>query len=368
MDSRNPSYFYGAHQLTFSDSTVNNINGNVHNISTIVSEHKEFFTVSNLQHLRPFDQSMDGYYTAVLYNRALNSLPVVIRRFNRKEDRDRFMTLLDRYGWTPLVMKKFWTLTINGDPCLVVDSAAVYTWEEAVQGNLIEDSPLTYIKMWLQIGQLERQLQCQLAGTNSQTRKLSYDTENMDEEPRLFSMEGKIILDPEYLLGPDDLVEDEDFMKANMMFQELRMAMSKKRGTIWVDGLMSSTVYRAALMTVLGNAYRRMFSIVMPGRGYESCLVTKEVGSFKPNCSFPVLLTAVSLQFEELAREFFQERRLDELHVVLPAGVYRGSLQDKKNNDREQLPHVTVNWKALSAQTAVPFLFTESADAMNVDD
>ncbi|THU88878.1 hypothetical protein K435DRAFT_303015 [Dendrothele bispora CBS 962.96] len=64
-----------------------------------------------------------GYYTAVLYNRALNSLPVVIRRFIRKEDRDRFMALLDRYGWTPLAMKKFWALTINGDPCLVVDSA-----------------------------------------------------------------------------------------------------------------------------------------------------------------------------------------------------------------------------------------------------
>ncbi|THU88862.1 hypothetical protein K435DRAFT_969325, partial [Dendrothele bispora CBS 962.96] len=78
MGPRAPSIFHGAHQLIFRDSTVNNINGNLQNIGT---EHEELFAISNLQQLRPFDRSMTGYYTAVLYNRALNSLPVVIRRF-----------------------------------------------------------------------------------------------------------------------------------------------------------------------------------------------------------------------------------------------------------------------------------------------
>ncbi|THU93258.1 hypothetical protein K435DRAFT_195383 [Dendrothele bispora CBS 962.96] len=111
MDPRNSSFFHSAQQLEFWDSTVNNI----------VSEDEEF-VVSNLRLLQPFDPTMNEYYAALLHGRGMDPLQAVIRRFNRTEDRDRFIAFLERHCHNPLVMKKIRTITMYGDPCLIVVS------------------------------------------------------------------------------------------------------------------------------------------------------------------------------------------------------------------------------------------------------
>ncbi|THU88876.1 hypothetical protein K435DRAFT_803189 [Dendrothele bispora CBS 962.96] len=321
MDPSNPtSFFYRAQHLVFRGSTINNIGGDFHqNIS--VSEHEEFFTVSNLQQLRPFDRSREGYYTAVLYNRALNSLPVVIRRFNRKEDRDRLMILLERFGWTPFVMKKFWALTINGDPCLVVDSAPVYTWQEAVQGNLIEDT---------------QYLQTYHAWTNLQKRSwIRYgDKEDMGVQTlQLFSIEGSIVLDPEKLE-----LDNQIRPKKDIVHQELRMVMSDQWGTVWVDELMRSTVYRMEKKIGPFNGWMwdlSVFKGLLKGLDQDKNLYQDDEDRFE-DFSDP---SDDDTDNEELATDF----DMDVDSPIIPP-------------------------KPAHLQTAVPFLLTESDDAMDVDD
>ncbi|THU96967.1 hypothetical protein K435DRAFT_796899 [Dendrothele bispora CBS 962.96] len=405
MDPRNPSFFHSARQLEFRDSTVNNIHGNFYqSISTIVSEHEEF-VISNLRSLRPSDP-MNEYYVAVLHVRGMNSLQAVIRRFNRTEDRDRFIALLGKHWWNPLVMRKLWALTIHGDPCLVVDSAAVYTWREAVQGNLIKDNQMTRVKFYLQTYQF-----CQHeAGTDVERRVwiTSGGKENMGvQKLRLFSMEGSIVLDPEKL-ELDDQIRNEYQMiqpKEDILHQDLRSIISSKWGTVWADELMRSTAYRINMMMLYGNAWERLqvlssysdLSYLLDEGGFcyePKCyflvpLLTAfdwdvvKVNPFKPKCSFPApLLTAIKAWYE--VNPFKQKCSFP---VPLLTAAYKRANETYNKNqsqdDEDQFEDLSDSSddneeiatdspvmppKPELLQTAAPFLFIESVDAMDVDD
>ncbi|THU84138.1 hypothetical protein K435DRAFT_806968 [Dendrothele bispora CBS 962.96] len=375
-----------------------------------------FFAISNLQQLRPFDQSMDGYYTAVLYNRGFNSLPVVIRRFNRREDRDCFVTLLDRYGWTPLVMKKFWALTINGDPCLVVDSAAVYTWQEAVQGNLIEDTMMTRAKFYLQTYQF-----FQHAETDPQRRRWIYygGKEDMGvQKLRLFSMEGNIILDPEKL-ELDDLIRNNylmvriyvDTTKKDIVYQDLREILLIDQGTVWADELMRSTVYgihydlfrlkflhlviyvgfanscawyclQENMMVLYGNAWERKTHCSIDPTflvGDDLLIRTTLVVDSAPKAVYLAILLGFHTSFivipaagGESLQAKGQRGGWNEENLYQNDEDRFEDLSDHSDGDTDNEEIATdspiMPPKPELLQTAPPSLFIESVDAMDVDD
>ncbi|KAE9383939.1 hypothetical protein BT96DRAFT_929534 [Gymnopus androsaceus JB14] len=71
----------------------------------------------------------------------------IVRRFTREEDRDRFESLLNKFGWSSFTSKPLWKLTMYGDPCLAVSSAAVYTLQEVMPYQSYEQRLRMFLKL-----------------------------------------------------------------------------------------------------------------------------------------------------------------------------------------------------------------------------
>ncbi|KIK50425.1 hypothetical protein GYMLUDRAFT_51214 [Collybiopsis luxurians FD-317 M1] len=117
------TFFPKAHNFQVKDSYFVNGDQTIHYGPRVV------YTVKG-----PIGQLQDYYFVASQQEGSPGERVDIVRRFDRKEDRDAFESLLQKTGFVPFSMQPLWRLSVYGAPCLTV-SSALYTLQEMMDGE-----------------------------------------------------------------------------------------------------------------------------------------------------------------------------------------------------------------------------------------
>ncbi|KIK64862.1 hypothetical protein GYMLUDRAFT_39820 [Collybiopsis luxurians FD-317 M1] len=156
----------------------------------------------------------------------------LVRRFDRKEDRDTFEECLHRSSSAPFSMQPLRRLNINGAPCLAVSSTPVYTLQEMVP-------PGSYVLSASVMGPFE--LSASVKGNmflkiatfflgNNRVYPGKWDLKKLwrgagkYKKLRLFDVKGHFTVDPEHLRSLGLLFEDFSAFKMHGDFDFYRKA------------------------------------------------------------------------------------------------------------------------------------------------
>ncbi|KIK50977.1 hypothetical protein GYMLUDRAFT_410396 [Collybiopsis luxurians FD-317 M1] len=85
--------------------------------------------------LGPIGQLRDYFFVASQQEGSPGERVDIMRRFDQKEDRDAFESLLQKTGFAPFSIQPIWSISVHGAPCLAVSSAPVYTLQEMMGGQ-----------------------------------------------------------------------------------------------------------------------------------------------------------------------------------------------------------------------------------------
>ncbi|KAE9384419.1 hypothetical protein BT96DRAFT_654253 [Gymnopus androsaceus JB14] len=128
--------FSGAHDFQISRSNFQVASGDIYNQTPVCSSYLWLHELT--EHYNPqivyyckwrLSSAPPNYYiVGCIKPGSPGETSHIVRRFTREEDRDRFESLLKKFGWSSFTSKALWKLTVNGDPCLAVSSAGDFVF------------------------------------------------------------------------------------------------------------------------------------------------------------------------------------------------------------------------------------------------